>query len=121
VQRFVDLKVWRRSHAFVLAVYRLSARFPADERFGIQSQLRRAATSVPANIAEGSKREAQLEYAHFLNIAEGSLAEAEYLLVLSRDLGYADQTLADELRVEADTIGRMLSVLRAAVRKTHSS
>ena len=121
MQRFTDLKVWRRSHAFVLGVYRLSAGFPAGERFGIQSQLRRAATSVPANIAEGSKRDAQLEYAHFLNIAEGSLAEAEYLLLLSRDLGYAKPSLADQLRLEADTIGRMLSTLRAAVRKTHSS
>ena len=121
MQRFTDLRVWRRSHAFVLGVYRLTARFPAAERFGIQSQLRRAATSVPANIAEGSKREARLEYAHFLNIAEGSLAEAEYLLVLSRDLGYAEQSLADELRIEADTIGSMLSALRAAVRKNFSS
>ena len=118
MQRFTDLRVWKRSHAFVLGVYRLSARFPAEERFGIQSQLRRAAVSIPANIAEGSKRDAQLEYAHFLNIAEASLAETEYLLLLSRDLGYAEPSLTDELRTEADAVARMLNSLRAAVRKT---
>jgi four helix bundle protein len=101
-----------------LGVYRLSETFPVDERFGIQSQLRRAAASVPTNIAEGSKRDAQAEYAHFLNIAEGSLAEAEYLLILSRDLGYSVPSLVDQLRSEADGIARMLSSLRSAVRKT---
>ncbi|MBI4878716.1 MAG: four helix bundle protein [Planctomycetes bacterium] len=69
-------------------IYRLTQAFPADGRFGVTSQLRRAATSVPTNIAEGSRRQRPADFARFLNIAEGSLAEVEYLLLLSRDLGY---------------------------------
>src|SRR5713226_1255009 len=88
MQRFTDLKVWQRSHALVLHVYRLTKSFPSDERYGLTSQLRRAVLSVPTNIAEGSKRHTNPEYARFLNIAEGSLAETEYLLMVSRDLGY---------------------------------
>jgi four helix bundle protein len=87
MQRFTELKVWQRAHALVLEVYRISAGFPAEERFALTSQLRRAVTSVPANIAEGSRRKGQQEYSRFLNIAQGSAAEAEYLLILSRDLG----------------------------------
>jgi four helix bundle protein len=83
VQRFTDLKVWQRSHALTLEIYRFTATFPTDERFGLISQLRRAAVSVPTNIAEGSKRQSNPDYARFLNIAEGSLAETEYLLLLS--------------------------------------
>jgi four helix bundle protein len=77
MQRFTDLKVWQRSHALVLRIYQLTAGFPAEERFGLGVQLRRAALSVPTNIAEGSKRQGSQEYARFLNIAEGSLAETE--------------------------------------------
>ncbi len=84
-QRFTELKVWQRSHALFLDLYKLTAKFPGDERFGLTSQLRRAAMSVPTNIAEGSKRQSNVEYARFLNIAEGSLAETEYLVLLSRD------------------------------------
>jgi len=80
MQRFTDLIVWQRSHALVLQVYRLTKSFPPDERFGLTSQLRRAAFSVPTNIAEGSKRHTNPEYARVLNIAEGSLAETEYLI-----------------------------------------
>ena len=88
VQRFTELKVWQRSHQLVLAVYRLSKAFPADERYGLLSQLRRAVLSVPTNIAEGSKRQGRQDYARFLNISEGSLAETEYPLMVGRDLGY---------------------------------
>src|ERR1700733_7466309 len=92
MKRFTDLMVWQRSHALVLQVYRLTKTFPSDERFGLTSQLRRAVLSVPTNIAEGSKRLTNPEYARFLNIAEGSLAETEYLLMVSRDLGYLSPT-----------------------------
>jgi four helix bundle protein len=115
MQRFTDLRVWQRSHALVLRIYRIAARLPPDERFGLASQLRRAASSVPCNIAEGSKRRRRLDYARFLNIAEGSLAEVEYLLILTRDLEYVDCTVAGELASEADEIARMLQALRARV------
>ena len=115
MQRFSDLKVWQRSHALVLVIYAASDSFPAGERFGLTSQLRRAAASVPTNIAEGSKRRGRMDYARFLNIAEGSLAETEYLVILSRDLKYLDATSAGSLLAEIDEIARMLNVLRTRV------
>lgn len=115
MQRFTQLNVWQRSHKFALNVYRITTEFPADERFGLTAQLRRAALSVPTNIAEGSKRMGRQEYARFLNIAEGSLAEVEYLLMFSRDLGYLDIKASETSLAEADEIARMLSSLRAKV------
>jgi four helix bundle protein len=115
MQRFTDLKVWQRSHQLTLEVYRLTAGFPAAERFGLVSQLRRAAASVPTNIAEGSKRQSNQEYSRFLNIAEGSLVETEYLLMLSRDLGYLARNSCDVMLNEVGEIARMLSGLRTKV------
>ena len=115
MQRFTELKVWQRSHALVLELYRQAARFPDHERFGITSQLRRAATSVPTNIAEGSKRQHPQDYARFLNIAEGSLAETQYLLMLGRDLGYLAADAAAPLLGEIEEIARMLHALRSKV------
>lgn len=115
MQRFQDLKVWQRSHALVLELYRLSKDFPEAERFGVVSQLRRAAASVPTNIAEGSKRQHRPDYARFLNIAEGSLAETEYLILLSGDLGYLPADVAARLTGEATEVARMLYALRSKV------
>jgi four helix bundle protein len=115
LQHFKDLKVWARSHALVLEIYRLTKSFPNDERFGIVSQLRRAAASVPTNIAEGAKRRGKQDYARFLNIAEGSLAETEYLLILSRDLGYLPSEDSKMPLAEVSEIARMLNALRAKV------
>jgi len=117
MQRFTELRVWQRSHAAALQVYRISSRFPIDERFGLTSQLRRAALSVPTNIAEGSKRVTSQEYARFLNIAEGSVAETEYLLMVSRDLGYISAKDASAQLREFDEIARMLHSLRGKVGK----
>lgn len=115
MQRFTDLKVWQRSHALVLEMYRTTRRFPAEERFGLTAQLRRATLSVPTNIVEGSKRQSSQEYARFLNIAEGSLAETEYLLIVSRDLAYLSKEAVDELLLEIVAIARMLHALRMQV------
>lgn len=115
MQRFADLKVWQRSHTLVLHIYRLTAGFPAEERFGLVAQLRRAALLVPTNIAEGSKRQGSQDYARFLNIAEGSLAETEYLLLVSRDLAFAVAKAVQTLLDEADEIARMLHALRTKV------
>ncbi|MFZ0959277.1 MAG: four helix bundle protein [Terriglobia bacterium] len=92
MQRFTDLNVWQRSHSLAPRVYRLTKALPSDEKYGLVSQLRRAAVSVPTNIAEGSKREGNQDFARFLNIAEGSPAETEYLIMLSRDLEYLPPT-----------------------------
>ena len=115
MQRFTDLKVWQQAHALVLAIYPLTARFPAEERYGLASQLRRAAASVPSNIAEGSKRASNPEYAHYLNIAEGSLAETEYQLILSRDLGYTEAAALEPLFAQIADLARMLHALRKKV------
>lgn len=118
MQRFTDLKVWQEGHALTLEVYRLTAGFPPEERYGLVRQLRRATSSVPTNIAEGSKRKTQADYARFLNIAEGSLAEAEYLLILARDLGYIEAGTVEPLFARADPLARMLNALRAKVEQT---
>lgn len=115
MQRFTDLKVWQKSHALVLDIYRATKTFPDEERFGLTSQLRRAGTSVAANIAEGSKRQHNRDYARFLNVAEGSLAEAEYLVMLARDLGYLDDKRAETLLRGVPDVARMLHALRTKV------
>jgi len=120
VQSFRELKVWQRSHALVLAVYRLTEAFPSQERFGVVSQLRRAAVSVPTNIAEGSKRRTPQDYARFLNLAEASLAETEYLLMLCRDLEYIAGDVTEPLLVEASEVSRMLHALRGKVERGSS-
>jgi four helix bundle protein len=84
---FGQLEVWQEAHKLVLDVYQLTQGFPGDERFGLTTQMRRAAVSVPANIAEGFKRGGIQEKVRFYNISEGSLEELKYFLILSKDLG----------------------------------
>ncbi len=96
-------------------MYDLTRNYPADERYGLVAQLRRAAISVMSNIAEGSKRITQRDYAHFLNIAEGSAAEIESLLITSTDQAYLDTESADEAIYAVDEISRMLFALRRSV------
>jgi four helix bundle protein len=115
VQRFTELKVWQRGHALVLSVYRMTIGFPQNERYGLTSQLRRAALSVPTNIAEGSKRLTSQEYSRFLNIAEASLAETEYLIMVSRDLAYITPIMATKAITEISELSRMLHGLRTKV------
>jgi four helix bundle protein len=115
VQRYTEIWAWQRAHKLVLAVYRVSANFPSDERFGLTSQIRRAAMSVPNNIAEGSKRRSAADYARFINMSEGSLSEADYLLLLACDLGFLPEGDAKTLRNECDEIGRMLNALHARI------
>jgi four helix bundle protein len=110
---FSDLTVWRKSHEFVLGVYHLTSAFPKQESFGLSQQFRRAAVSVPANIAEGFKRRSRKEKAHFLNIAEGSVAECRYYLLLARDLGYGDTA---ELMTLLEEVSRMLTRYSLAIR-----
>lgn len=115
MQRFTELKVWQRGHALVLSIYSMTNGFPQTERHGLISQIRRSALSVPTNIAEGSKRTARRDYARFLNIAEGSLAETEYLVMVSRDLGYAAAAMVKPIFTEITELARMLHSLRLSV------
>jgi four helix bundle protein len=102
---FEDLIVWQKAHAWVLAVYRLSEAFPAKENYALTSQLRRAAMSVPANVAEGFKKRGPRDKLRFFNIAQGSLEESRYFLILARDLGYADVREAQE---KLEEVSRLL-------------
>ncbi|MEZ4527059.1 MAG: four helix bundle protein [Desulfobacterales bacterium] len=87
---FQDLIVWQKAHQFVLAVYAYTGNFPKSEMFGLTSQFRRAAVSVPANIAEGFKKTGKADKFRFLNISQGSLEECRYYLILSNDLGFGN-------------------------------
>ena len=102
---FERLVVWQKAHQFVLAVYQVTKDFPAEEKFGHTSQLRRASVSIPANIAEGYAKQSDLDKKRFYNIAQGSLNEVRYYLLLVKDLEYADTA---NLLLSLDEIGKML-------------
>lgn len=87
---FQDLIVWQKAHKFVLSTYRFSEEFPKTEMYGLTSQLRRAAISIPANIAEGFKKKTKADKARFMNVAQGSPEECRYYLILAKDLEYGD-------------------------------
>ena len=89
-KNFQDLLVWQRSHHFVLSVYELSKSFPKTEMYGLTSQLRRAAISIPANIAEGYRKRTKPDKARLFNVAQGSIEECRYYLILTKDLGYGE-------------------------------
>jgi four helix bundle protein len=96
---FRDLVVWQKAHQLVLSIYRITKSFPADERYGLISQIRRAAVSVAANIAEGFSKRSKADKARYFNIAQGSLEEVHYYLILGQDLNYGDcNQLADSYR-----------------------
>lgn len=102
------MEVWKKAHTFVLEIYKKTECFPEKERFGVISQMRRSATSIPTNLAEGGKRSTKKDYAHFVNISESSLEETKYLLILSKDLGYLKSQEYESLILAANEIGRML-------------
>jgi len=109
---FLDLLVWRKAHEFTLAVYTFTAAFPKAETYGLALQMRRAAVSVPANIAEGFRRRGKPEKARFMNIAEGSLEESRYYLILAQDLGYGD---TQALLATLEETSRLLNAYAAAI------
>lgn len=111
---FHDLIVWQKAHAYVLAVYRLSEGFPASERYGITSQLRRASVSIAANIVEGFRKRGPADKLRFFNIAQGSADESLYYLVLVRDLEFAD---TGPLQRQLDEVCRLLQAYMSAFEK----
>lgn len=116
-QNFQDLIVWQKAHQFVLGVYRVSKGFPREEVYGLTSQFRRAAISVAANIAEGFKKRGRLDKVRFMNIAEGSLEECRYYLILIRDLPYADPS---DLFGQLDEVSKLLCSYSTAIRTSVS-
>jgi len=113
VVKFQQLTVWQEAHQLVLQVYRVTKSYPADEKFGLVSQMRRAAVSAPANIAEGFKRRGQRDKIHFYNIAQASLEELKYYFILSADLRYVEN--ADDLMAQAESVSRLLYRLIASI------
>ena len=109
---FQDLVVWQKAHQFALAAYALTAAFPKQEIYGLSSQMRRAAVSIPANIAEGFRRRGRPDKARFMNIAEGSIEECRYYLILARDLGYGDSA---KLTESLEEVSRLLNAYAAAI------
>lgn len=103
---FQDLIVWQKAHQFVLSVYTYTSAFPKTETYGLASQMRRAAVSVPANIAEGFKKRGKADKARFMNISQGSLEESRYYLILSKDLGYGDNQL---LQNQLEEVSKLLN------------
>jgi len=113
---FTDLVVWQKAHTFVLETYRFTASFPKEEIYSLTSQLRRAAVSVPANIAEGYKKYGSQDKARFMNIAQGSLEECRYYLILAKDLGYGN---TDQLTERLEEVSRLLEAYRQGILRKH--
>ena len=106
---FKQLKVWEKAHILTVQVYKITKSFPSDERFGLTGQLRRAATSVPTNIAEGCGRDTERDFARFLSIAAGSASEVEYQLLLACDLGYIESESFKDLTQQVNEVKMMLN------------
>ncbi len=116
---FKELKVWQKAHRFALEIYQHTQRFPAEERFGLTIQVRRAATSVATNIAEGCGRDGELDFARFLSMAAGSASETEYQLLLARDLGYLPDEAHGQLDAQINEVKRMLNSLIRTLRHSY--
>jgi len=109
---FQDLLVWQKAHRFVLAIYALTAALPKQETYGLSLQMRRAAVSIPANIAEGFRRRGKADKARFMNIAEGSVEECRYFLILAKDLGYGE---TERLAASLEEVSRLLNAYATAI------
>lgn len=116
MQNYKDLKVWEKSHYFTLQVYKVTELFPRSETYGLSNQLRRAASSIAANISEGCGKNTKADFANFLNISLGSSNEAEYFLLLAKDLNYITVEIYADLAKLINDIKAMLIALIGKVR-----
>ena len=116
---FQDLDVWKKAHKLVLATYTITRGFPNEEKFGLVAQMRRAAVSIPANIAEGFKKRTPRDKCNFCNVAQGSLEELRYYFILAKALGYLAEN--QELLNSLEEIGRMLYGLIKSIQQTVGS
>ena len=118
LESYDQLQVWQLAHRLVLDVYTATSTFPQEEKYGLTSQMRRAGVSIPANIAEGFKRRGMKDKIHFYNIAQSSLSELSYYLVLARDLRYSDDL--EGMTKKARSVSRMLTALSKSIRTAHA-
>ena len=115
LKSYQELEVWKKSIDLAEKIYRVSAQFPPDEKYGLSSQIRRSVISIAANIAEGAERHGTREFLRFLGIASGSLAETETYLILVRRLGMATTEQVNQLLSQSGEIGRMLNGLKRSL------
>ena len=115
---FTELLVWQKSHQFVLLVYQVTNRFPNYERIGLTSQFQRAAVSIPANIAEGYKKMGKADILRFINIAQGSLEECRYYVILSKDLGYITEDDANQMYIIIEDASRLLNAYGKKIKES---
>lgn len=108
---YKDLIAWQKAYKFTLNIYKITKNFPKEELFGITSQMRRAVSSIPANIAEGSMRQSSKEFQQFIRIARGSMAEMEVWMKLSHDLKYISADAFDDLSSQCEEVGKLLNGL----------
>lgn len=108
IQSFRDIIVWQKAHQLCLLIYRMTAKFPREEEFGLKSQLRRNGVSVPSNFVEGYKRRSKNDAIHFYVIAESSLEEMKYQMILALDLNYINQVEYQEAYNLAEEVGKLL-------------
>ena len=117
INRFSDLTVWQKAHQLTLETYRLTEKFPRSEQFGIVSQLRRAAASVSANIAEGFGRRTTKELLRCLQISRGELEETRYFFILSRDLGHISAIEFESMNGRCDSVGQLINALGRSLKE----
>ena len=115
VKKYQDLVVWQKGMELAKLCYLLTGTFPREELYGLTSQIRKAAASIPANVAEGNARAHTKEYLNHLSIARGSLAEVETFLILSCEVGFLQRDALEEILPLCDEIGRMLAGLRTSL------
>ena len=116
-QNYKDLLVWKKSMELVANIYRLSQGFPKEETYGLTSQMRRSAVSIPSNIAEGKGRRTAAEFQQFLVQSRGSLYELETQLQIAGDLGYVKISMVEEMKIKTTEIAKMLNALIEAVKR----
>jgi four helix bundle protein len=114
---FKDLIVWQKAHQLVIAIYKATKLFPKEEVFSLTNQVRRAAVSIPADICEGYKKKTIPNQLNFINIAEGSLEEVKYYIILSKDLQYIDESAYEQLTNSAEEVGRLINGYEKAISK----
>lgn len=109
IKTFQDIKVWQKAHVLVIEIYKITVRFPSDEKYGLSSQIRRAMVSVASNIVEGFKRKSVKDRVHFYNVADASLEEVKYQLLVARDLKYINEISYCDLINSAEEVSKMLN------------
>jgi len=116
LQSYRELTVWNKAMELVTEIYRLSQRFPKDEAFGLTSQIRRSAVSIPSNIAEGQGRLSRKEFIYFLGNARGSLLELETQIIIAKNLSYLSETDVEDLLERSAEVGRILNGLLSSLK-----